>query len=114
MAFFDDVKKLGKNIAEKSKDVVEITKLNGQINSEKDKMKDLYVKIGEQAYINYKNGGESQYTEHCAQIAEIEAKIGELTNKVLEIKNASKCPTCGAEVSKDTAFCSKCGTKVNG
>ena len=33
MAFFDEVKRIGKNITEKSKDVIEITKLNSQINS---------------------------------------------------------------------------------
>ena len=41
MAFFDDVKKFGKNITDKGKDVIEITKLNSQINTEKDKIKDF-------------------------------------------------------------------------
>lgn len=111
--FFDDVKKFGKNITEKGKDVIEITKLNSQISSEKDKIKDLYVKIGEQVYKAYSAGESSVYDESCAQIKEIELKINELTAKVLELKNASKCSNCGAEVTKDTAFCPKCGTKIN-
>lgn len=114
MAFFDDVKKFGKNITDKGKDVIEITKLNSQIGTEKDKIKDLYVKIGEEVYKAYAAGTGSAYDESCAQIKEIEAKIDELTAKVLELKNATKCPNCGAEVTKETAFCSKCGTKVNG
>jgi rubrerythrin len=114
MSFLDDVKKFGKNITDKSKDVIEITKLNSQINGEKDKIKELYYKIGEQVYQAYKGGGENDFSAACAEISEIETKIAELQNKVLELKNAAKCPNCGAEVSKETTFCSKCGTKIGG
>lgn len=114
MSFLDDVKKFGKNISDKGKDVIEITKLNSQISGEKDKIKELYVKIGEQVFQAYKAGGDNTYSEACAQISEMEDKIAELQTKVLELKNAAKCPNCGAEVNKETAFCSKCGAKVNG
>ncbi|MGI6124152.1 MAG: zinc-ribbon domain-containing protein, partial [Acetivibrionales bacterium] len=110
---FDDVKKFGRNITDKGKDVIEITKLNSQINSEKDKIKDFYVKIGEEVYKAYATGQTSNYDEICGQIKQVEDTINELTAKVLELKNAAKCPNCGAEVAKETTFCSKCGTKVN-
>ncbi|MGI6086239.1 MAG: zinc-ribbon domain-containing protein [Acetivibrionales bacterium] len=113
MAFFDDVKKFGRNITEKSKDVIEITKINSQINSEKDKIKELYAKIGEEVYKAYAAGQGSAYDELCAEVKQIEDNINQLTAKVLELKNAAKCPSCGAEVGKETAFCPKCGTKVN-
>lgn len=113
MAFFDDVKKFGKNIADKGKDVVEITKLNSQISGEKEKIKEIYLKIGEQVYQAYKAGSETGYAEFCAQITELEAKVKELSDKVLELKNSSKCPNCGAEVGKEVAFCPKCGTKLS-
>lgn len=112
MSFLDDVKKFGKNLTDKGKDIVEITKLNSQINAEKENIKELYRKIGEQVYEDYKNSGEGPYAEFCGQIAEIEAKIKELNDKVLELKNASKCPNCGTEVNKESAFCPKCGTKI--
>jgi len=113
MAFLDDLKKFGKSITDKGKDVIEITKLNSQINAEKDKIKETYSKIGEEVYKAYKEGQSSAYDELCAQIKEMEDKINELQAKVLELKNAAKCPNCGAEVAKDTAFCSKCGAKLN-
>ena len=112
MTFLDDVRRIGKNIAEKGKDVLEITKLNTQIASEKDKIKDLYEKIGEQVYNSYLSSGSSEYEDLCVQIQEIENKIKELTDKVLELKNAVKCSNCGAELTKDTIYCPKCGTKV--
>lgn len=113
MAFLDDLKKAANSALEKGKEAVEVTKLNAQISGEKDKIKDLYVKIGEQVYANSKNGIDSGFGEFTAQISEIEAKIEEIKAKVLEIKDAGKCPQCGTEVAKDVAFCPKCGNKMN-
>ena len=113
MAFLDDIKRIGKSIGDKSKDVIEITKLSTQIGTEKDKIRDLYVKIGEAVYKSHAAGENTEFEEFCGQIGEIEANIKELSAKVLELKNAAKCPNCGAEVTKDTAFCPKCGTKIN-
>lgn len=113
MAFFDDVKKLGKSVAEKGKDAIEITKLNSQISGEKDKMKDMFAKIGEQVFANYKAGNDQGFGEWCMQLQEAEIRMEEIKAKVLEIKDASKCASCGAEISKETTFCPKCGAKVN-
>lgn len=112
MAFFDDVKKLGKNVADKGKDLVEVTKLNSQIGTEQGKINEIFGRIGAQVYENYKAGNDSGFGEFCAQVAELEAKINELRQKVMEIKDSAKCPNCGAEVAKDVAFCPKCGTKM--
>lgn len=113
MAFLDDVKKFGKNVADKGKDAIEITKLNSQIGTESSKMNELFVKIGAQVYENFKNGNAGGFEEVCGQVAEIEAKVAELRGKVMELKDSAKCPSCGAEVSKEVAFCPKCGAKVN-
>lgn len=113
MAFFDDVKRIGKNIGDKGKDVIEITKLNSQISSEKDKIRDLYGKIGEATYKAFSNGEVVSFDDLCIQIKEIETVVSDLSAKVLEIKNATKCPGCGEEVTKETRFCPKCGAKVN-
>ncbi len=112
MAFLDDVKRFGKNISEKGKDAIEITKLNSQIGSEKDKIRAVYYSIGEAVYKAYAAGENSDFEELCIQVKESENIINDLNAKVLELKNATKCPSCGNEVAKDTAFCSKCGTKV--
>jgi len=112
MSFLDDVKRIGKNLTDKGKDIVEITKLNAQISAEKENIKEIYRKIGEKVYQDYKSGNESPYADLCGQIAEIEKKIQDLTDKVLELKNAAKCPNCGAEVAKENAYCPKCGTKL--
>ncbi|HEY8499121.1 MAG TPA: zinc-ribbon domain-containing protein [Clostridia bacterium] len=113
MAFMDDLKKFGKNISQKTGDMVEVTKLNSAISQEKEKIRKLYYEIGTAIYEQYKTGNNPEVEEKCAQIAEIEQKIEELQQKIQEIKSSKKCPGCGTEVSTDTAFCPQCGTKLN-
>lgn len=112
MAFIDNLKKFGKDVAQKSSDMVETTKLNMSISQEKEKITRLYTEIGSLVYQEFKAGNDVGFGEKCAQIVEMEGKIEELQNKILEIKNAAKCPGCGAEVSAETVFCAQCGAKV--
>ncbi len=112
MAFLDDLKKFGKNVAQKSSDMVEITKLNSSISQEKDKIKKTCLEMGTQVYDQFKAGNDLGMAEQCNQIIEHEAKIEELQQKILEIKNSMKCPGCGAEINTETAFCPNCGAKI--
>ena len=113
MAFLDDIKRFGRNITDKGKDAIEVTKLNSQIGAEKDKIKSIYLSIGESVYKAYSTGESTEFEELCVQVKESENIIDEISEKILEIKNATKCSNCGTEVAKETAFCSKCGTKVS-
>lgn len=112
MAFMDDLKKFGKNVAQKSSDMVETTKLNMSISQEKEKINKTFTEIGAAVYEQYKMGNDLGMGEKCMQIAEYEAKIEEYQKKILEIKSAVKCPNCGAEASAETVFCAQCGAKI--
>jgi len=112
MAFIDNLKKFGKDVAQKSSEMVETTKLNMSISQEKEKITRLYTEIGSLVYKEYKAGNDVGFGEKCVQIAEAEGKIEELQKKIMEIKNTTKCPGCGAEVSTETVFCAQCGTKI--
>ncbi len=112
MAFMDDLKKFGKNVAQKSSEMVETTKLNMSITQEKDKINKIFYEIGAAVYEQYKAGNDVGLGDKCMLIVEMEAKIAEIQAKIMEIKNATKCPGCGAEVSAETVFCASCGTKL--
>lgn len=113
MSFLDDLKKAGKNIAQKTGDVVEIQKLNMGISQEKDKIKKVYAEIGEEVYQQFKAGNDLGYADKCNEIEVFVAKAEELQEKLMQLKNSKVCPSCGSEISADTAFCPKCGTKTN-
>ena len=57
MAFFDKLGDLAKNVGEKTGDMVEITKLNSKISSEKSAIEGLKKQIGECCFNKYREGG---------------------------------------------------------
>ena len=112
MALMDDIKKTGKNIAQKTSDLIEIQKLNMSISQQKDKINKLYSEIGAAAYQEFKAGNDIGFTDKFNEIDAFEEKIDELQNKLMQLENSKKCPGCGSEIGAEDAFCPKCGTKA--
>ena len=116
MAFFGDMgKKVGEvaqAAAKKSGELVEITKLNVNINSEEDKIQKLYIAIGKLVFENY-NGGPTTYdvSAQCEEIKQHEQAIKVLKDKIIDVKGNKICVSCGASMDKAQVFCSKCGAK---
>lgn len=117
MAFFEN---LGKNIAgaaqaaaKKSSEIVGVTKLNMNINSEEDKIKVLTAEIGKIVLEKCKAGEtfDPELAEKCTAISEIEETIKTLRGKIHEVKNIRVCENCGAELERTITFCPKCGAK---
>lgn len=117
MAFLDNMgKKLGEAAqaaAKKSGELVEVTKLNVNINTEEDKIQKLFAQIGKKIYDKYTASGsiDEEAVEDCETIKVHEQNIKNLRSKILEIKNLKICTGCGAELERDQIFCSKCGAR---
>jgi ribosomal protein L40E len=114
--FFEDlgkkVKETAQAAAKKSGELVEVTKLNMEINKTEEAIKKAQAEIGQQVYEAYKAGkGDKAYTESCDTIKGLEEKKVELKQKVLDAKNMKICTGCGAELAADVVFCAKCGAK---
>ena len=118
MAFFENLgKKVGEvaqTAAKKSGELVEVTKLNMSIGSEEDKIQRLYSKMGKKIYEEFCSGGSINdgFIEECKSIKGHEQTIDSLKQKIREIKNVEICGSCGAEIIKPSAFCPKCGVKL--
>lgn len=117
MAFFDNMgKKIGEAAqaaAKKSGELVEVTKLNVNINSEEDKMQKLYNQIGKKVYDKYSETGaaDADFVEDCESIKVHDQNVKNLKEKILEVKSMKQCVGCGSELEKNQIFCSKCGTR---
>ena len=100
MAFLDDLGKtltdMGKDAAQKTKDVVDILQMKAQIGTEKSKLRDLYATIGKSYYEVHKDSAEAEHAEACGQIESSLAKIAELEEKISRLDNTVTCPSCGA------------------
>ena len=118
MTMFDNLgKKMGnlaQTAAKKSGELVEITKINFNISSEEDKIKDLFCEIGKSFYEMYIENPDAsgRFSEQCAKIKQYKDNIKVLKEKINEIKNITLCTSCGNEVDKSNSFCNKCGAKV--
>ena len=124
MAFFDELTKKAKDVAnlaaDKAKDAAELTKITVAIAGEQKEIDKNYRTIGEWFVSEYEGEIPDAVRELVeavnaskAKIAELEASKpakdeGPLENE--EAPAAKKCPICGAE--SDSKFCPQCGAPM--
>lgn len=101
-----------KDVTQKTKDVVEMSRLKGQISSEENNIEEAYMAIGKIFF--EQNAGEvsEKYVPFFNTINEANAKIAQYKDELIMLKGSYNCPTCGAEVSVSDAFCAGCGAKL--
>lgn len=116
MGFFDEI---GKKISEtasssarKTKEFVEISKLNAQVSDEKHGIADLFMKIGEQYYNNNAANPKPEFELLFQEVARRNQHIIELQDSIQKVRNVRACPNCGAECAPEVSFCSSCGTAL--
>ena len=120
MAIFNKLGKkingLAKNAVQKSSEVMEITKLNVNINTEEEGLNDLFIKLGKYCFEKYIKGETTDNTvaEICKEIKIHQENINYFKEKVNEIKNVITCASCGKENPKTNEMCGKCGKPLVG
>lgn len=104
--------KLGKTVAVKTNDFVDITKLTLTVNDVEKKISEIQKEIGKLVYEQYLSGNETDFSELCQQIDEFNSELDALKTQIAEIKSNTVCPECGQNNNKKSDFCSKCGAKL--
>lgn len=116
MEFFDKlggtISSKSKQVAQKAKDMAEISKLNGQIVTEEDKIKNAYLAIGKLYYDECYTDPQGAYVNEVEIIKNSNKTIEGLKDKVNQLKGIQSCPNCGAEVDINASFCTSCGNKL--
>ena len=116
MAFFDDIsKKITKatqTVAQKTKDVTGVAKLNISILEEEKKINKAYAEIGKLYVEKFADNADESMAEFIATVKGAEDKISEYKEQIKEIKGVQVCEKCGAEVAANTAFCTACGNAM--
>ncbi len=116
MAFLGKIRETvtdtSKMVAQKAKDMAEVTKLSGQISSEESKIKEAYLAIGKRYFEENMGEVSDAYINDFTIINEAKARISELQEQIKTIKGVFSCPNCGAEVTTESVFCSSCGAKI--
>lgn len=116
MSFLDDFGKkistAGQEAIAKTKDFADVAKLNSNISDEQKRIKNAYMEIGKMYWEMHASDYDKCFEDKFVAIKESEEKIKEYEKQVIEIKGVKKCPSCGADVDKNSVFCAKCGTKI--
>lgn len=113
MAFFNEV---GKKVTKAShqtlqmgKDMADMAKLNTQISEEEKQLENLYLAIGEAYVEKYGINAEEFLKDRAVAAVNTKERLSALHKLVKGIKGMVQCPSCGADVDKNSAFCSICG-----
>lgn len=114
MAFLDNLGKkvteAGQKTIQKTKELSEISKLNSIISDEEKRINNFYSQIGKLYISLHHDDCEEDFSGMISMIDESETKIKEYQKEILNIKGVQHCEKCGAEIQRDAAFCSSCGT----
>jgi uncharacterized small protein (DUF1192 family) len=131
MAIFDKISNFAKNAADNTKDMLEVSKLNGKISQERNKIEQHKKELGEYVWKQHEAGvGFDEEAETILNgIAECNEAIAKLEAEIAAIKapkpepapaaepaaepepEAPKavCPSCGSEYTPPQKFCPQCG-----
>lgn len=112
MAFFDKISEKGQNAKKKTKDFVEVQKINSMISDEERNINNNYLQIGK-LYVSMHSGDcDEEFKGMIESVRESEKKIADFKEQIQTIKGIVRCEKCGAEVSIQSAFCSSCGAPM--
>lgn len=116
MGFFDElggkISEGGSKVAEKTKNLTEITKLTAANEKEKKNLEKAYLDFAKKFYENCKDEFSGRFPEDFALISNAFNAIEENKSKIRELKGVVLCPACGKEVDKGVKFCSGCGAAM--
>ena len=119
MAFLDTVgaklTSFGNDVSNKTKNMVEVTNLNGQLKSCEEQLNKYYLEIGKMYYrSNDADDVDDNMKALFAKVNEANEAIDHLNSLLRKAKGTIPCPNCKTEMPLGTVFCSACGTKMDG
>lgn len=109
MAFLDD---LSKNISESSQLSADTMLLNKLIKDEESRIDSIYRELGKAYYEKHLLDCEVDFLNFITEIKNSCKKIDDYNQQIITLNNMVACPNCANLVPKGTAFCTKCGTRV--
>lgn len=116
MAFFDElgakISRAGSSAVQKTQEVTEIARLNGQITNEEKKIQNLCQQIGNLYFQKYKDNPDPDFINMVSEIFVARENIQSCRERILQIKDQVICPACGSPVTRGSAFCSECGNRL--
>lgn len=101
-------------VTKKSGEILELSKINIEINSVNNSLKRVYEEMGESLYKKYSTGKEidASFKDSCKEAHSLNKKKESLRKKILKAKDMCPCKFCGENISKTSSFCPCCGKRL--
>ena len=101
----DTVILAGTQVEQTARDLTERAKLQYEIRTRESYLNELYKELGKKYYTEHRDEDGEEFVE----IDNLLDELGKLRQELADRKGAKHCPRCGAQVSADADYCSKCG-----
>ena len=103
-----------KKVVEKSSEIYNTTKLTYEISKLRDEINKCYKELGEMFYANYmgKETSMEDAEEICKRINLLKEDIDKVAAEIAFVKGNNVCDNCGAEVTKESVYCARCGREL--
>lgn len=102
----------GQKAKKTANDLVEITKLNGQLSDLEKAVRELFTKLGEHYFQLHGQEAEEAMAELCGQIKAKQEEIVLTKADLQRLKNVVSCPACGCENPATAKFCAQCSAPL--
>jgi len=113
MGFFDELSdsivSTTQDLGKMAQNAGNMTKIQYDMKVKQLEVNKLYEKLGRKYYEEHKD----EDSEDLQEIKELELKLQELNDELMQKKGGKACPKCGALVKTGAMYCSSCGEKVN-
>lgn len=126
MGFLEDlgatISQKSSEVAAKTRDMMDIASMNGQIDRHKKSVGAIFASIGERYFEEHKDDLGDPFAQDFAELNRLFGEIEELNEKISALKAVSAtvspnsshsfCSGCGAELAVGDAFCPACGKRI--
>lgn len=104
--------KIISDVIDKSRQVVDLTKIGVKIDKEEKNIEQLYANLGRVFYQVNKEAPEVMYEDLFRTIAGANKQLAYLKQELDTVRGLKHCVSCNSELEVSDLFCSVCGQSV--
>ena len=116
MAFFEQIGKkitdMGQGVAQQTKNLTDVARLNATISEKERLVGQIFAALGHAYYERHKDDPNAEEPQMIKDLNNLRQEIAQAQEEIKQKKGVVSCPNCGAELSPNAAFCTRCGTRA--
>ena len=116
MTFFENlggkISQTSQDTVKKAKNLADIAKYTNQMNDEEKALQAIFAQLGKAYYEQKAEQPDEAFRDLCEKAKERKARILNLDEELMRLKNIRTCSACGAKNGYTGQFCSTCGAKL--